>query len=147
MVMACDAELAADNRSIQRNSEHRSVSTRHAQRQSLQDQVQMSKIEQHAGWNQRDELGTQPAEEPRSRMGLYPIPPNQPSTLPSSCFCVGEHTCPSAPGPSSAVPRAYENSSVHPTQPETDWPEDLVDENWMENFVDMNAGAVPDAEH
>lgn len=147
MVMACDAELAADNRSIQRNSEHRSVSTRHVKRQSLQDQVQMSKIEQHAGWNPRDELGAQPAEESRRRMSLYPSLPNQPSTFPSSCFCVGDHTCLSAPGPSPAVPRAYENSSVHPTQAETDWAEEPVDENWMENFVDMNAGAVPDAEH
>lgn len=156
--MACDAELAADTRSIQRNSEHRSVSTRHVKRQSLQDPVQVSKIEQHAGWNPRDELGAQSVEESRGRMSLYPILPHQPSTFPSSfpskrpcsvpdfprCFCVGEHTCLSTPGPSSAVPRAYENSSVHPTQPET---EDLVDENWMENFVDMNACAVPDAEH
>lgn len=161
MVMDCDAQLAADYRFNQGNVEHRSVPTTEIKRRSLQDQIRLSSIEQHASWNPTDEMGEQSTEESRGRMGLCPILPNQPSTFhsafpskppfsasdPPRCFCIGEHTCLSVAGPSSVIPPTYENPNMHAARPEADWTEDAIDESWMEKFVDTNACAVPDAEN
>lgn len=151
MVMDCDAQLATDHRFNQGNVEYRSVSTTEVKRQSLQDQVRPSKIQLHGGWNPRDDLGAQSAEESTGKIGQRPIIPSTfPSTFPSespfsvpdppSCFCIGEHTCVPCTGPSSTIPTPYGNFDIPTAQPEAD------DSIWMDSYVNTNACAGPDAE-
>jgi len=157
--MDCDAQLTADHRFNQGNAEHRSVPSTEIKRQSLQDQARPSKIQLRAGWKPKDDLEALPAEELRSKIGLCPILPKQPSTfasafplkppfslpVPQSCFCVGKHTCLSTPGPS-AVSTSYGDLNMHTTQPPANWTEDSLDESWM-SYINTNNYTEPDTDN